>query len=405
MGIVLFVPILDSSCENTTELSEKYSSGKQPIVVYAHDGLPSYAAHVFNIYVFPNNKCSVRPETLCRRAVTLDPVTTSFLADHNMNFNTWIKMGVPYMHQLQVKDYEVMFQFKWKKRIDMANSSSNNGNCMRGDDTRKVCLIRNEDKAFVKSTMKMISEWFADPHADKVLVLPACNSFLRRALYEEIDKTHGKSKLVLSKTGYNQGNELEIRKWEPKIYEKMQDEARDKIELDEVGSYRIMEALSNECKSRHIPLIIHNGMIDILFILSHFYSTPLPDKFEDCRTLLNRIFPFIYDTKYIADQYTNSLGVSQKPKTTKLSDLFMYFQRVNEKQDKRKDRVDEQLHSAGYDAYITGIVYNHLKHAFDTYENEINKINLWRGYNAPDRLPRHFDLNIPTNVMKRKLNK
>ena len=404
VGIVLFVPSLDSKVENRklTSNENMFNDGDGALMVCAH--IPNhksgtyYDAHVFNIFVFPNNKSSVRPKTLCQRTVTLDPVTVEFLTHHNMDFNKWIKGGVPYMHQLQVKDYEVMFNIQWKKRMENYKL----GLSKKRDDAHRVHLDRAEDRHFIQSTMTAVSEWFANPEAEQVFVLPSCNSFLRRALYEEIEKTICQSKVVVSKFDDERGDKIEVRKWEPLVHQKMMDQARDKIELEEVGAYRIIEALSRECKSRCVPLVVHNGMTDILFLMSHFYSTPLPDNFEGFKALLIRTFPYIYDTKYIANQYVNTIESSAKPKSTKLFDLFHFFRTYENSEVVDGLLCDAQLHSAGYDAFITGIVYENLKLVYKDYENEINKVNIWRGREAPTDLPSHFDFNKSQCGRKRK---
>ena len=53
-----------------------------------------------------------------------------------------------------------------------------------------------------------------------------------------------------------------------------------------------------------IPFILHNGWLDLLFLYYHFYG-PLQKSLVKCNTALHKIFPCIYDTKYMFQQLYN----------------------------------------------------------------------------------------------------
>jgi poly(A)-specific ribonuclease len=48
------------------------------------------------------------------------------------------------------------------------------------------------------------------------------------------------------------------------------------------------------------PIVGHNLFFDILFFFSHFHSK-LPDDYLVFKKRLNKYFPTIYDTKYLAE--------------------------------------------------------------------------------------------------------
>lgn len=62
------------------------------------------------------------------------------------------------------------------------------------------------------------------------------------------------------------------------------------------GFSKVINILSESQK----PLVLHNGLIDLLIIHNQFIK-PLPNKYEDFKTCINKAFPKVYDTKIIAN--------------------------------------------------------------------------------------------------------
>lgn len=56
--------------------------------------------------------------------------------------------------------------------------------------------------------------------------------------------------------------------------------------------------------SRRVPIVVHNGLLDMCFIYHSFYAT-LPNSLDMFLSDLDEMFPGgIYDTKYVADYVT-----------------------------------------------------------------------------------------------------
>ena len=55
-----------------------------------------------------------------------------------------------------------------------------------------------------------------------------------------------------------------------------------------------------ECKT---SIVLHNGLLDLLYIYHNFIG-PLPHNFATFTGKLCGLFPRVYDTKYIADYHT-----------------------------------------------------------------------------------------------------
>jgi len=46
--------------------------------------------------------------------------------------------------------------------------------------------------------------------------------------------------------------------------------------------------------------------LDLIYFYSCFFG-PLPDRVEDFQHTMNRLFPMVFDTKYLADKVNNSV--------------------------------------------------------------------------------------------------
>ncbi|KJH40852.1 CAF1 family ribonuclease [Dictyocaulus viviparus] len=71
-----------------------------------------------------------------------------------------------------------------------------------------------------------------------------------------------------------------------------------------------LKSLITEILSHSIPLFLHNGLVDLVFLYHHFYS-PLPECFgEFCNALSDLYTPDspICDTKYLAEYQTRMSG-------------------------------------------------------------------------------------------------
>lgn len=421
-----------------------------------HEPQPEYISRTYNFYLFPNGGkknwnggSNHHPE----RELTLNPSTVKFLLEHHMDFDKVFREGVPYTTVENAAQMKKMF---FKKYATMKDSSSNNSEKstntpngkMTGDaatpsgtttpQKNRVKLSRVEDIAFVARTMAELREWIdsddslmADTNGAAAaavgsqqpeaipnngggqqgegtsLVLPPCNAFLRRCLYETIqDEYPG---LILERADIDPNNNAEaaatlrnqIRVIRLSPAEKLRREARIKQEawdelLMDMGFTIIFQAISDACNGnvfratqtrqfldgmcpelstpttngvksdpissmpaggRKIPLIIHNGLHDLLFLLTHCHNPTLPESFEDTKQIIRSYFPLVFDTKVIGTEYSDA---TIKGGSTTLGDLFDTICKddivpfhvptiVNQ-----DGRNQGQAHEAAWDAYMTG---------------------------------------------------
>ncbi len=122
---------------------------------------------------------------------------------------------------------------------------------------------------------------------------------------------------------------------------------------------------------RKVPLIVHNGFLDLLFLLTHFHSRRLPRCHIDAKKLIHKYFPIIYDTKVLATECADCRFRSKNSSLAELyqrhvmgiqgthdhdhNDMLMRFEypRV----EIMNDSSTSSNRDAGDDAFMTGTVF------------------------------------------------
>lgn len=80
----------------------------------------------------------------------------------------------------------------------------------------------------------------------------------------------------------------------------------------------------SEDKRRKVPIIVHNGFLDLLFLMTHFQRHKLPPTYEEGKNLARHYFPLIYDTKVLATELSD---FSIRSRSSSLVDLHQRYVR------------------------------------------------------------------------------
>lgn len=67
-----------------------------------------------------------------------------------------------------------------------------------------------------------------------------------------------------------------------------------------VGMRNVFAALSEACRGRHVPLVGHNCLCDVLFMMNTFQDG-LPEDLAELKRQVHELFPHMYDTKTLAE--------------------------------------------------------------------------------------------------------
>jgi len=332
------------------------------------------------------------------REITLSPSSIHFLLQNNMDLNLWAQEGIPFCTGEKAEQ----LIGKFLERHDEVESPA--GPTPTKHKRRKVVLTKDDDKEFHARVMSSLREWLdapipgaGAPGGEGVsFLLPRCNSFLRRSIYEAIERDY--PYLVLERHNNDQ-----IRVWRLTSEEKERRSQRlivegyNKLIQEKIGAQRIFLALTKACSgepianraeqailaeganealmdfspgkclsNRKIPLVVHNGLMDLLFLMTHFHSPKLPDNWNDCKSLVHSHFPVVYDTKTMATDFCSEDNQSSR---TRLDDVYL---KAVASHPHWKNRVfnlngqaqqEEQSHDAAYDAYMTGVAFCALSYA------------------------------------------
>jgi poly(A)-specific ribonuclease len=369
------------------QVPEKYSIVQVGIALFhQHPEYPAgpqeFLVRRYNFYLFPSSN----EET--SREVTLNPSSIQFLNQHCMDFNMWTREGIPYVTTTMASP--IIQKYKDHRLKHESKESIT----VRDPTKRRVELSKTEDVNFHARAMASLREWI-DSVGTTTFLLPACNGFLRRALYESIELEY--PALICESAG--PAHKDQIRVWRLSPEEKrereelLQKEAWERMVM-QVGFWRVFTAISNACRGlveknsialaknvnhvssdaepewesigRKIPVVVHNGLMDLLFLMTHFHSHQLPDSYLEAKALLVDYFPMVYDTKVLSTEYLEQSNFGDNTvlgnlytkfvKNDELFDLPNQFQIVDAVGDNSTTSSD-QLHEAGYDAFMTGAVF------------------------------------------------
>ncbi len=256
-------------------------------------GAQTLLARPYNFYTFAEEP---GPD------VTLSLSAMHFLKKQGMDFNKWIRNGVSFTNA--AGEAYLLKKQEQEREWDRQDAAGGGG----GEERSKMKLNRKQDIDFVKTQMDTLEAWYegkngVDEHGGsdeelkeaarrkKELLLCRCNAFLRRAMYEAIEAAHPE---LIKETRNGQIVVLRLTDAEKKEREEAREADRQARFVAATGLRRVFKALGASGK----PLVVHNGMYDLMFMMDAFHG-PLAPTLAEFKAQLAECFPsgIIYDTK------------------------------------------------------------------------------------------------------------
>jgi len=344
----------------------------------------------YNFYMFPDN---ANP-----RDIVLSAETARFLRAHNLSLDACIEQGLPFQ---TFEKTEELLQKHAKEQIRNEKNRTRNSKRKTSSRNKMTSLHRQDDKDFIPECLDMVAQWKIKCQesngCNSSILLPECNSFLRRVLYERV--CHEYPDLDLESAGNSRPNQIRVWQADTPLSQReitSRQEDWEHFMTESIGMTRIVAAIYHACSStftseldrtsilfaptaacvdwtrtglsplsepsstKHtIPLIVHHGFMDLLFLMTHFVTPTLPSPFSECKALIQKHFSCIFDTKVLAAERSTAYNDAN-------SSLGDTFDRITSDQNILQYVDDEddgvQCHEAAYDAYMTGLCFLGLCH-------------------------------------------
>uniref|UniRef100_A0A8D8RCG3 Poly(A)-specific ribonuclease PARN n=1 Tax=Cacopsylla melanoneura TaxID=428564 RepID=A0A8D8RCG3_9HEMI len=307
-----------------------------------------YTHQAYNFYIFPKPPHSSSPDTrfLCQSS------SIDFLINNGFDFNKLFRDGIPYLNKKSHGEQEARLKIVQEQRAQ-SNSPS-----------RGKILIPPELAGVVHDTCADIERFLFDNTTESnELECPRLNGFVRKLIYQEIYAKFPNENLILdTKILPDKTYVLVARKGQSKAQFEEERCQREQKELeDAIGFSSVISLLT-----KHSPCLVgHNMLLDLCHLVNRF-CFDLPEDYVSFKSALHCIFPQIVDTKHLCAQsplreiITNSalsplLETVQKEPFTKIPCKAGLPGRGY-------SISNEKYHEAGYDAYITGLVFLSLSH-------------------------------------------
>ncbi|KAM9012698.1 poly(A)-specific ribonuclease PARN isoform 1-T1 [Ara ararauna] len=308
-----------------------------------------YIMKSFNFYIFPKpfNRSSPDVKFVCQSS------SIDFLANQGFDFNKVFRNGIPYLNQEEERQLREQYDEK-RSQANGAGSLS----YISPNATKCPVTIPEDQKKFIEKVVEQIEDLLKNEENES-LELEPCTGFQRKLIYQTLSWKYPKGIHVETVESDKKERFIIISKVneEERKRREQQKQAKEQEELnDAVGFSRVIHAIANSGKL----VIGHNMLLDVMHTIHQFYC-PLPDDLNEFKEVTSCVFPRLLDTKLMA----STQPFKEIINNTSLAELEKRLKEVPFSSPKVEsadgfpsyDTASEQLHEAGYDAYITGLCF------------------------------------------------
>ncbi|XP_036949479.1 poly(A)-specific ribonuclease PARN [Acanthopagrus latus] len=320
------------------------------ICTFTYDQTKSkYIIKPFNFYIFPKpfNRTSPDIKFICQSS------SIDFLASQGFDFNKVFCNGIPYLNQ----EEEAQLREQTEERRNQHANGVGTPSYISPSSSKGPAHVPEEHKDFINRVIEKVEALFTN--SEKTLDLEPCTGFQRKLIYQTLNwkfpkglhvetiETEKKERFIqVSKV-----DDEERKRREQQKLEKEQEELN-----DAVGFSRVVHAISKSGKL----VVGHNMLLDVMHTIHQFYC-PLPEDLQDFKEVTMCVFPRLLDTKLMA----STQPFKEMITNTSLAELEKQLKEGPFKSPQVEtaegfpsyDTAQEQLHEAGYDAYITGLCF------------------------------------------------
>uniref|UniRef100_UPI0037E82ABB poly(A)-specific ribonuclease PARN isoform X2 n=1 Tax=Semicossyphus pulcher TaxID=241346 RepID=UPI0037E82ABB len=307
-----------------------------------------YITKPFNFYIFPKpfNRTSPDIKFICQSS------SIDFLASQGFDFNKVFCNGIPYLNQ----DEEAQLREQTEERRNQHANGVGTPSYI-SPSSKGPAHVPEEHKDFINKVIEKVEALFTN--SEKTLDLEPCTGFQRKLIYQTLNWKFPKGLHVETVETEKKERFIQVSKVDEEERKRREQQKleREQEELnDAVGFSRVIHAISKSGKL----VVGHNMLLDVMHTIHQFYC-PLPEDLQDFKEVTMCVFPRLLDTKLMAttqpfkEMITNT-SLAELEKQLKESP-FKSPQVETAEGFLSYDTAQEQLHEAGYDAYITGLCF------------------------------------------------
>ena len=325
----------------------------------------SYTNRAFNFYVWPRPYARTAPDPrfLCQTS------SIDFLSTQNFDFNKLFKSGVSYLNPIEAERLVVVLKEKHLSRKTQ-NSSSTDTTGTPGRSPAGLGVVPPDQREFVDETMQKLQQFVEGGSgggtddsggAGKKLELEGMTAFQRKLVFTAANQRFGEHLFLESAASPKSPRQRTIVVTRVGAGEK---EARER-QREEAEIGELEEALGFSRVVRHISeskkvVVGHNMLLDLCHIVNQFVA-PLPEDYSDFKSLVNKTFPRIIDTKLMSSTHPFREDISNSAlnelKKRLESEPFRLPDVRGSRDGEGYDLESEKYHEAGYDAFVTGLCF------------------------------------------------
>ncbi|XP_076004091.1 poly(A)-specific ribonuclease PARN [Genypterus blacodes] len=307
-----------------------------------------YITKSFNFYVFPKPFSRTSPDIkfICQSS------SIDFLASQGFDFNKVFRHGIPYLNQEEEAQLREQTEERRNQHANGAGTPSFISPCSKGP-----AHVPEEHKDFINKVVEKVDALFTN--SEKTIDLDPCTGFQRKLIYQTLNWKFPKGLHVETIETEKKERFIQISKVDDEERKRREQQKleREQEELnDAVGFSRVIHAISKSGKL----VVGHNMLLDVMHTIHQFYC-PLPEDLLDFKEVTMCVFPRLLDTKLMA----STQPFKEMITNTSLAELEKQLKEGPFKQPQvgtaegfpSYDTAQEQLHEAGYDAYITGLCF------------------------------------------------
>lgn len=317
-----------------------------------------YVIKSFNFYIFPKpfNRTSPDVKFICQSS------SIDFLASQGFDFNKVFRHGIPYKNQEEEAQLREQAEERRSQQANGAGTPSYISPSSKGP-----AHVPDEHKDFINRVIEKVQSLFTT--TEKTVDLEPCTGFQRKLIYQTLNLKFPKGLHVETIETEKKERFIQVSKVDDEERKRREQQKleREQEELnDAVGFSRVIHAISKSGKL----VVGHNMLLDVMHTIHQFFC-PLPEDLDDFKEVTMCVFPRLLDTKLMSStqpfkELIHNTSLAELEKRLK-EGPFKAPKVVTAEGFPSYDTAQEQLHEAGYDAYITGLCFISMANYLGTF--------------------------------------